>query len=484
MTSTRTGRAVGAAEGETPALAAVTNRLTSSPSGPLAQGSADKRVWSIDLVRLTVVFGVVCVHCMSFLAPPGSVTAGAATMVLHVNREVFIFITACVLVYVYTRRVAKASVEGRRRWPIGDYWIRRYRLVLAPYLTWTMIYFFANSGPNTWPRFWYDVETGNARFHLYFLLVTMQIYLVLPLLLPLLRITAGHHVLLVAAGLAVQFWFTAVAHYAPSQHGLIGVWLRNDNELLFSYVGYVVLGAVIATHLREWHAWLRRHNAVVLGVAGFGLGVGLTSYFCDVELRGLSPMVASAVLQPAVTVEAIALIVGLFALGAWWAPWSTPQGIADVAGAPAGALAREPISARRRSQRRFVAAGSDASFGIYLVHPLLLQGGMILANDVGWLYAARNGSGPLVAVVVMTVVVPTLWLASWVLTRVFRGTPFSLPLTGRPARMSAGAWLPAQLSWPRSAERSTERSTEKSPITSRTEASAMTPSAPRRTACQ
>jgi len=302
----------------------------------------------------------------------------------------------------------------------------------------------------------------------------------LPLLLALVRITAGHHALLVAAGLAVQSWFTAVAHYAPSQQGLIGVWLRNDNELLFSYVGYVVLGAVLATHLSEWHAWLRRHNAVVLGVAAFGLSAGLTSYFCDVEVRGLSPLAASAVLQPAITVEAVALIVGLFALGAWWAPWSAPRGTATAAGRPAEVLPPEPMSARRRRQRRFVAAGSDASFGIYLVHPLLLQGGMILANEVGWLYAARNGSGPLVAVLVIAVVVPILWLVSWALTSVFRGTPLSLPLTGRPARKSAGAWLPAQLSRPRS----TERSTEKSLNTSRTEASALMPSAPRRTTCQ
>ncbi|MGH8890437.1 MAG: acyltransferase [Acidothermaceae bacterium] len=459
MTSTSTRRAVDAAEGDTAAGASsvATASTASRPGGERSQGSAEKRVWSIDLVRLTVVFGVVCVHCMSFLAPPGSVTAGAATIVLHVNREVFIFITACVLCYVYAQRVAKAAAEGRRRWPIGDYWLRRYRLVLAPYLTWTAIYFFANSGPNSWSTFWYDVETGNARFHLYFLLVTMQIYLVLPLLLPLLRITAGHHGLLVAAGLAVQFWFTAIAHYAPSQQGLIGVWLRNDNELLFSYVGYVVLGAVIATHLREWHAWLRGHNRIVLGVAAFGLVAGLTSYFCDVEVRGQSPFAASAVLQPAVTIEAIALIVGLFALGAWWAPWRAPSG--DVVAA--GAVASEPISARRRKQRRFVAAGSDASFGIYLVHPLLLQGGMILANEVGWLYAARNGSGPLVAVLVIVVVVPILWLASWALTSFFRGTPLSLPLTGRPARKPAGAWLPAQLSRPRATEPSTGPSTER-----------------------
>lgn len=481
MTTTSADTAAGAAEGETAARSTAVGPARPSAAAVATRParSAEKRVWSIDLVRLTVVFGVVCVHCMTFLAPAGSVTAGAATIVLHVNREVFIFVTACVLCYVYSGRIAKASVDGRRRWPIGDYWIRRYRLVLAPYLTWTVIYFFANSGPNTWSTFWYDVETGNARFHLYFLLVTMQIYLVLPLLLPLLRATRGHHALLVAAALAAQFWFTAVAHYAPSRHGLMGAWLRNDSELLISYVGYVVLGAVIADHLREWHHWLRRHNRVVIAVSTLGLAAGLASYFADVEVRGLSPLAASAVLQPAVTIEAIALIIGLFAFGAWWAPWATPRtadgAVETNSGAVASTTPDEPLSARRVKQRRFVATASDASFGIYLVHPLLLQGALLSANEVGWLYAARNGSGPLVVVLVIFVVVPVLWLASWGLTAVFRGTPLSLALTGRPARRSANPARSndAAPSFPPETQRSQTR----------TEASAMSPSAPRRTAC-
>ena len=66
------------------------------------------------------------------------------------------------------------------------FWRRRYLLVVVPYVVWTAIYFVADAVPlhpmsGAVHSFTFDLVTGAARYHLYFLLVTMQLYLVFPL---------------------------------------------------------------------------------------------------------------------------------------------------------------------------------------------------------------------------------------------------------------------------------------------------------------
>ena len=55
-----------------------------------------------------------------------------------------------------------------------------------------------------WHQLGYDLLTGNAEYHLYFLLVTLQIYLIFPLLLRLIRTLQGHHGLLFGSALVFE----------------------------------------------------------------------------------------------------------------------------------------------------------------------------------------------------------------------------------------------------------------------------------------
>jgi hypothetical protein len=117
---------------------------------------------------------------------------------------------------------------------------------------------------------------------------------------------------------------------------------------------------------------------------------------------------AGEVFQPMIAVTTAASVLGLFALGVRWAD-------------------RGP----QRRFRRAVRTGSDATFGVYLAHPLLLQGLLIVAAPL----AARMVTGEVPAAVVLPldllVVVPVLLAVTVAVVACTRRTPASLVVAGR-----------------------------------------------------
>jgi peptidoglycan/LPS O-acetylase OafA/YrhL len=363
---------------------------------------------AVDVVRVAMIAGVIAVHVVAYTTNPEDLVVGAANALLHVNREVFFFLTAFVLCYTYA---------SRHGWSLTSFWRKRYLFVGVPYLAWTLVYFLADGGPyHPWSaparRLLGDVLAGTARYHLYFLLVTMEIYALFPLLLWLLAATRRHHGLLLAASLAVQTAFTATLHYArnaaPHAPGLLGAWMRHPDPVVFSYQLYLVAGGIAALHLEELTEWVRTHRGLVRLLVAGGLAAGLASYVLDHVAAGMDAAAAGEVFQPMIAVTTAASVLGLFALGVRWAD--------------------------RGAQRRFrraVRTGSDATFGVYLAHPLLLQGLLIIAAPL----AARTVTGQVPSVLVLPldvlVVVPVILAVTVAVVAWTRRTPASLFVAGR-----------------------------------------------------
>lgn len=363
---------------------------------------------AVDLVRVCTVAGVIAVHVVALTTAPTHVYSGAVMTVLHVNREVFFLLSAFVLTYAYGRR---------NSWSVRRFWAKRYWLVATPYLAWTVIYFLANRTPlspanNAMHLLVHDVLTGTTRYHLYFLLVTMQLYLVFPALLALLRVARRHLGLLLAASALLQFVLTLSTHYGLAR-GVLGAWDRNATILLPSYQLYILAGAVAALRFESVTAWVRSHCQLVAPIVGGAVALGLVSYAFDNVILGMPPLQASEVFQPVIVVETFAIVLGMFAWGLAWAD---------------------------RPQRRFgraVAAGSDASFGVYLAHPLVLQGALALVPGV----FPVHGSGAQVATLLgeLLVAVPLIYLVTALVVVGLRRTPFSVALTGRRRDAPTGA---------------------------------------------
>lgn len=384
-----------------------------SPS-PVADRGKRGHLDALDVIRVVMVYGVIAVHIVGFTTSGNDTLAEGLTGILHLNREVFFVLSAFVLTYTYGARTG---------WSVRKFWARRYLFIGVPYLVWTGLYYLANGSEHTtlghaFHRLVTDILQGTARYHLYFLLVTMQIYLVFPALLWLLRATRRHHGVLVGAALAFQLALTTVLHYRIAFPAWLGWWLNHPDPYVFSYVLYIVGGGVAAMHLDQVTAWVRSHRRAVAALVAAGFAVGIAVYCFDHFALGQNPVQAGEVFQPMVAVTSAAAVVGLYALGLYWAD-------------------RGP----HRPFRRTVDIASDGSFGIYLAHPMLLQ--LLFGLLPGAQAAAGSGRWPSWAVlpVILLVVAPLIFVVTGFLVRAARYTPLSLPLTGRPglARRGGGS---------------------------------------------
>ncbi len=157
---------------------------------PEGQRVALERLPAVDVFRGLTILAVVVHHLSGQAlrhASAGSTLHLALAVLnrtLHFVVPAFVFMTALVL----TR-------SARRRFRLGEYYRARVRTALVPYLLWTVLYVVfrvatgqdspeALSDPERW-RVW--LQYGKGYFHLYFLLIVLQFYLMLPLLLPLWR---------------------------------------------------------------------------------------------------------------------------------------------------------------------------------------------------------------------------------------------------------------------------------------------------------
>ncbi len=355
-------------------------------------------IYAIDFVRCCVVLAVVANHVISQV--PSSVFIGAIWTVLHLGREIFILLSAFVLTYVYAFRPNLKWVQFFRR---------RYWLVGVPYVVWTVIYTLADGHGVPTQHFLANVGifliNGRARYHLYFLLISMQLYLVFPLIKRFLRATERYHLKLLIVSAVLQMGLTALIQWSVGQHGPLGFWLGNPDPWVASYQFYIVAGALAAYHLPQLVTYIDRHRRRWIWLAAATILVGEAIYGVTIA-TGTSVAVASTTFQPIVTLQAIACALMLFALGRRW-----------ELGAARG--------------KRWVRRVANATFGVYLVHPLILQGLVSLAAASGLSAAFATAPSFLVVVLLLIFGVPLVALLSLLFHEIARRTPLCLPLTGR-----------------------------------------------------
>lgn len=358
--------------------------------------SGSRHVHAVDLLRVLTFAAVVAVHTVATVNPPDSVPTGGAAMLLHFTREAFFALTAFVLVHRY-----------RDQLPVVPFWRRRFLLVGVPYLLWSVIYsglaLITTPQPPTaaLAQLGRNLLTGTAWYHLYFLVVTMQFYLLFPLFLGLLRRSAGRrggHWWLLAISGVLQVGINAGLH-SVHPGGIAGKLFAYDGSFVGSYVFYLVLGGVAALHADRVQAWVREHPAVVVG-ALVVTGAAAEGWYLHSVHGGSSPVAASDVFQPVMVPWCVAVITALFALGVAWSVRRT--------GGPGS---------------RTVEMASDRSFGVFLVHPIVLWA--LTLRPVAGLFSQISALNWTVIAIAVTVVVSLL------VVEVLRHSPLSLVLTGK-----------------------------------------------------
>jgi peptidoglycan/LPS O-acetylase OafA/YrhL len=347
------------------------------------------RVPEIDLVRVVTFGAVIGVHAVSLSFAPLALGGNAALMLLHYTRSAFFVLMAIVLV----RSAERSGRTGKLR--------RRLTLVGVPYLVWSAIYLVVSWATGARDRPWdgagLALLTGTAWYHLYFLLVTMQFYVLLPAFLWLLRRTRRHPWALLGVGLAFAVVFTGWLHYTNWAPGPLATYRAYDGQLLPTYTFLFVAGGVAALHLDAVLDWLTDHRRAILAGTLAGAVAMEVLYFVLIA-TGTRADAAADPVQPVMQLWAVVLVAGLGAAATRW----------TAVGAP---------------HVRWVDRASDLSFGVYLVHPLLLLG----------LFGLPSMSSPPAAVTAIAATVLALG-GSLLVAELARRTPASLPLTGRPRR--------------------------------------------------
>lgn len=358
---------------------------------------------AVDVVRFLTVAGVILVHCTSLTISYGSVAAGGVLDVAHVTRSVFLLLSAFVLTYSFERRPLATRA----------FWKRRYPLVVVPYVVWSLIYVLTDgdvkSPPQVLTTFLHDLLDGQAHFHLYFLLLTMQLYLIFPAVMAAVRRWPRAVLPALLGSLAFQLIFTAAAHYG-FWPGVLRVWFSNADTWLLSYLFYVVAGIAAARHLDTVTAWIRSHYRLVTFSWVASVGLAIAGYLLDLNILQYPPLEASAVFQPSLVLEALTAAAAQYALGLW---------LVD----------RLPLRQLARLEK-----ASDVSFGVYLAHPLLIGAVLDVAVASGIWSRLRHVQSGLGEAMVAFGLVPFVYAVTFAVVARSRTTRLSLALTGRKRR--------------------------------------------------
>ncbi|GAC79907.1 Peptidoglycan/LPS O-acetylase OafA/YrhL, contains acyltransferase and SGNH-hydrolase domains [Gordonia malaquae] len=388
----------------------------------------DRHLYQIDFVRLVTFAGVILDHVILGMAPYTAIIAEGVGLVLRYTRYCFFALTGFVLTYQYRNRDLHAPT----------FWRRRFKLIGLPFLVWSLFYWLKDhydrgGVSNVFGIFdtvdtiqlalksiAYDLVTGRAEYHLYFLSVSMQIYVVFPAVLWVIKRTWGYHRYLLALSAAVQAWFMfqMVRDYPTSFLGIpvaslfedtwLGVLWRNLEITLLPYQFFVFAGCIAAYHFEAFTGFMKKYRFYIVGLSVSAI-IATLAYFAGKANQAVAmqpPAAGAGEMFRATNVFMfhnvflfLSVICLLFIGGMTWQARRRPGSLADTV----------------------LRKGSDRSFAIYLAHAVVLS--EVMSTSRRWTDLSLGVN--IVVTFVLTVAL-TVFLAE-----TLRRSPVSLITTGR-----------------------------------------------------
>ncbi|WP_026961367.1 acyltransferase [Alicyclobacillus herbarius] len=323
---------------------------------------AQKKVhlYEIDLMRAFIMLGVLSVHTVTiymsrltdWTAPFLSV--GAVHSSMHFTRESFMFITGLVLFITYYHRPFSTL----------KFWWKRLTLIAVPYVVWNIAYIlYAHNYGHGFEAFLaklgHSLKVGDQGY-VYYVLVSIQFYIVFPILLYGLRKLERWHVHIFIGSFVFQLALTAFYHYwLPNidyQHQwpyLIARITARYGTFVLTYQFWFVAGGILACHYERVKAYVKSHVALLRWLLVIGVLAMWAQYFFERFVLGYSDSRAELAETPLMAPYALIVTLNMWQLGMAWAERRTRPGW-------------QPFS-------RFVMLASSTSFGIFLFQPFPLD---------------------------------------------------------------------------------------------------------------
>jgi surface polysaccharide O-acyltransferase-like enzyme len=344
--------------------------------------AGDSRRVGPDVLRAVAIFLVVVIHTSSSVVNAGPAqgfgrwwTGNLFDSFARSGVPLFVLLSGWMLL-----------TPERRHEPIAAFLWRRGQRIVLPLITWSALAYawlgLRDHRPAGWARFGAELLNGPVYFHLWYVYILLGLYLAIPLLRPL-AAESSRSVRWYALGL----WFVGTA-LLPLWEWWGGPHVGIPVLVVSTYVGYLLAGTWLAgtpvTTRTRWQllllialtgGWTAAATARLTG--GDEMNVALYAYD-----------------RPNVLVMSVALFVLL----------TQPE--------PAAWLSRHP---KILGITRAVAA---TSFGVYLVHPLLLD---VLGSGVLGYRLTAATVAPLVGIPLLSMAVLAVSVA---LMLVLRRIPF------------------------------------------------------------
>lgn len=239
------------------------------------------RVEELDAMRPVAQALVISTHALIFFGATAPSTVVQGLLILtRVSRESFFFISAFALTYTY----------GTRPFALATFWRRRWSSILVPYLVWSVIYFVYTAavaipgfpyyrwsvgslvGAAALKHFAVLVLTGY--YHLYFLVVLIQFFIVFPVLWWWLDRARRWHGFTAISSFLLQCAIDLALRARWLPHFYTG---KLETRVLVSYPLYLLTGMIVAFHYVEIKAWLIGHRVAIVTVTVLAAVAALAS---------------------------------------------------------------------------------------------------------------------------------------------------------------------------------------------------------------
>lgn len=253
-----------------------------------------KRVPAIEYIRGVAMLGVVGIHTGAYsLANPD------VNIHLFALLEIFTRFTVPIFFFVSAFGLF-CQHSSDEPLDYGRYFWRRGRTVLVPYVVWSLLYmlhsgwlsgdYWQFSSPYIFEAFLF----GLASYQLYFLVILIWFYLLMPLWRALLRRILDAPVRNLVILLILQIAFNYYSSYhvrADSDNYYVQLALQHRLSYLpLHYVFIFLFGAVCAQRRDECLAFFLRHYPAVKAFFALTLGGMLGAYYWLLFASGYSPL--------------------------------------------------------------------------------------------------------------------------------------------------------------------------------------------------
>lgn len=367
-----------------------------------------KHLYEIDFMRFFFIIGVLAIHTIGIVKKqfdPTSLTYqifGGLHASFHFTRTSFMFVSGLVLFFSLSHRPVS----------LLKFWRKRFWLIGIPYLAWNLVYLMLH-GQSPLTLTFYQ-QLGPHLLHgdlgyLYYVLVTMQLYLIIPPLFKWLQHNQRYHRVILYSSFWCQILITllikfVIPHLDTSHWPYL---LSHYGVFVGTYQFYFIAGAITCLNYQELTEWLDSHGPKLIHLLWIAVPAIWLYYYYDRFILHLGDIASKSVHQPLFVLYACLFILIILYLGRRWA-----------------AHRLEP---HWRWFSKWVALGAQLSFGIYLAQPIAITG-------FKW-FLANTHLSTLALILITPIALLVIYGLSFGIAYLCYQTPYLAYCIGRPKKI-------------------------------------------------